>query len=330
MRATRRTPSSVAPLILLLACGTEPDGNIAGTLAASRASSFSDWSEPVSLGAPINTSANDQQAMLSKDGLSLFFASNRPGTLGALDIWVAHRADVEAPWGEPVNLGPTVNTSFGEFAPALSRDGHWLFIGTGRPVTLGSTDIWALWRQNVHDDFGWQSPVNLGAGINTSGFEGGAAYFENDDLGMAQLYYNHNDQPVNTGGDIFVSAQAADGSWGPGSPVLELNSAASEQRPSVGHSGLDIYVFSNRPGSIPDATGAPTSDIWFSTRASVLDPWSTPVNLGPPISSALPELHPFIVSHGQTEELYFGRAVPGSGNDLFVSRRTRTGNGGPP
>ena len=29
-----------------------------------------------------------------------------------------------------------------------------------------------------HDDFGWQAPVNLGAGINTAAFEGGAAFFE--------------------------------------------------------------------------------------------------------------------------------------------------------
>jgi WD40 repeat protein len=327
--STAQRIASLLGVALLPACGAESDGNIAGTLATSRASSFSAWSEPVSLGAPVNTSSVENGAMLSKDGLSLFFFSNRPGSLGN-DIWVAHRTDREAPWGEPVNLGSPVNTSAGEFAPALSRDGHWLFTGTGRPVSFGSTDIWASWRENVHDDFGWQTPVNLGSGINTTGFEGGPAYFENDDLGMAQLYYNHNDQPVNTGGDIYVSAQAADGSWGPGVPVVELNSAASEQRPSVGHSGLDIYFFSDRPGSLPDQTGALTTDIWFSTRASVLDPWSTPTNVGPPISSGLPELQPFIFSHGGTEELYFTRTVPGSGNDLFVSRRTRGDRTGAP
>ncbi|MGH7567608.1 MAG: hypothetical protein ACREL9_01370 [Gemmatimonadales bacterium] len=111
---------------------------------------------------------------------------------------------------------------------------------------------------------------------------------------MPQLYFNHNDQPVAGGGDIFVSEQAADGSWGPASPVVELNSAASDQRPSVAHSGLDIYIFSNRLGSVPDGTGALSTDIWASTRESVLDRWSTPTNLGPLINSGLPELHPFI------------------------------------
>jgi WD40 repeat protein len=328
-----RTVQRIVTLLgvaLLPACAGESDGNIAGALATSRASSFSAWSEPVSLGPLINTASNDQQAMLSKDGLTLYFASNRPGSLGALDIWVAQRADREAPWSQPVNLGPPVNTSFSEFAPALSRDEHWLFIATSRPVSFGSNDIWASYRENVHDDFGWQAPVNLGSGINTTGFEGGPAYFANDELGGAQLYYNHNDEPVNTGGDIYVSTQAADGSWGLGTAVAELNTAASEQRPSVGHSGLDIYMFSNRSGSLPDGTGAMTTDIWFSTRASVLDPWSTPTNVGPPISSGLPEVHPFIFSHGGIEELYFGRTVPGSGNDLFVSRRTRGDRTGAP
>lgn len=69
---------SLAPLALLLACGTESDQRIAGILSASQASNFSDWSEPVSLGAPINMPGiNDQQATLSKDGLSLYFASAR-------------------------------------------------------------------------------------------------------------------------------------------------------------------------------------------------------------------------------------------------------------
>jgi Tol biopolymer transport system component len=49
------------------------------------------WSQPVNLGPPINTDANEQQPGLSSDGRQLFFASNRPGSLGNLDIWVSTR-----------------------------------------------------------------------------------------------------------------------------------------------------------------------------------------------------------------------------------------------
>lgn len=49
------------------------------------------WSDPVNLGPVINSSSADQNPSLSKDGLALFFASNRPGGFDGLDIYVAHR-----------------------------------------------------------------------------------------------------------------------------------------------------------------------------------------------------------------------------------------------
>ena len=318
------TTFRLATFALLLGCGTEPARNVAGMLAANHSSNFSAWSDPVSLGSAINTAFNDQQTALSKDGLSLYFASGRPGTTGSagvLDIWVAHRDCLACPWSDPTNLGPSVNTAFSDAAPALSRDGHWLFFLSGRPG-FGSGDIWVSWREQVHDDFGWQAAVNLGAGVNTAGFEGGPSYFENDVTGVAQLYFNHNPAPVNSGGDIYVSERAADGSFGPASPVGELNSPSSEQRPSIAHNGLEIYFFSDRPGSSSE-------DIWFATRESVLALWSPPTNLGSPINTGGSERHPLIVSHGGTEWLYFTRNVatpPATDNDLFVSTRTRRGN----
>ncbi|HEV8398319.1 MAG TPA: hypothetical protein VGQ18_00625 [Gemmatimonadales bacterium] len=280
----------------------------------------SEWSEPVNLGPTINTSFNDQQAALSKDGLSLYFASNRPGTPGPgpNDIWVSRRDCRQCPWGAPSNLGAPVNTPQNDASPALSRDGHWLFLLSNRPGSA-STDIWVAWRDDVHDDFAWEIPVNLGSGVNAAGFEGGPSYFENDDLGVPQLYFNSNPAPVGTGGDIYVSEQGADGSFGPASLVTALSSPASDQRPSVAHNGVDIYFHSDRPGSS-------ANDIWISTRENVLASWSMPTNVGPPINTAAGEQFPLIVSHGGTEWLYFTRNVatpPAVDFDLFVSTRAR-------
>jgi len=325
MTTTSRVLSSLACLALLIGCGTESDRSIAGTLVADHTSNLSAWSEPLNLGPTINTSFNEQQAMLSKDGLTLYFASTRPGTPGSTlaDIWVAQRACLDCPWESPVNLGAPVNTAVSEAAPALSRDEHWLFVlATNRPEGIGSGDIWVSYREDVHDDFAWQTPVNLGSGVNTIGFEGGPSYFENDEGGRAQLYFNHNPAPVNTGGDIYVSTQAADGSWGDAVPVTELNSAASEQRPSISHDGRTIYFFSNRPGSSSD-------DIWVATRADVAGPWTAPTNLDAPINTAADERHPFIYSRGKTELLFFARNVatpPAVDLDLFVSTRSRQSN----
>jgi WD40 repeat protein len=330
MNARSRITTSVAWLALLLGCANEPDRRIAGALAADHAANFSEWSEPVSLGPTINMpGVNDQQATLSKDGLRLYFASARPEGPGDanpdLNLWVAHRAcaDDSCPWESPVSLGSAVNGPVNDFAPALSRDEHWLFFASPRqPGGFGSGDIWASYRDDTHDDFAWQPPINLGPAINTTGFQGGPSYFENEAGDGAQLYFNHNPAPVNSGGDIYVSTQAADGSWGAAVSVTELNSAASEQRPSIAHDGRTIYFFSDRPGSS-------SNDIWVSTRESVFSPWNTPVNVGPPISTAGDERHPFIYSHGTTEMLFFARNVatpPAVDLDIFVSTRTRGGN----
>jgi len=338
MKTALRWLALLAPLAVLLACAAEPGRSIAGTLVADHTANFSAWSEPVSAGPAINSSGfNDQQAVLSKDGLSLYFASNRPGALGTqglLDIWVSQRACAYAscPWGTPVNLGPTVNSSASDFAPAPSRDEHWLFFGSSRQAGgAGSGDIWVSFRADVHDDFGWQAPVNLGAGVNTSGFEGGPAYFENDDVGASQLLFNRNSLPVNTGGDIYVSEQAPDGSWGTAVPVPELNTDSTDQHPSVAPNGVEIYFHSNRLGSTLDPLGTTTSnDIWVSTRESVLAPWSPPTNLRAPINTAADESGAVIFSHRQTEELFFTRNVatpPAVDRDLFVSTRAREGQG---
>lgn len=327
MRTAPCILASLALLALLVACGTEPAPNIAGTVAANHTSSFSAWSEPVNLGPPINMPGfNDQQATLSKHGLSLYFASARPEGPGDvnfdLNIWVSQRAcaDDNCPWGTPVSLGSTVNSAVNDFAPALSRDEHWLFFASGRQQgAAGSGDIWVSYRQDVHDDFGWEAPVNVGAGVNTSGFEGGPAYFENEEGGGAQLYFNHNPAPVNTGGDIYVSTQAADGAWGDAVEAANLNSTSGDQRPSIAYDGRTIYFFSDRPGSS-------SNDIWVSTREGVFSPWNTPVNVGPPISTAGDERAPFIYSHGTTEMLFFARNVatpPAIDVDLLVSTRTR-------
>ena len=312
---------SLAIALLVAACGSESDQVTFERQAESFA--YSDWSQPVSLGPAINTSFNEQQAMLSKDGLTLYFASNRPGTPGSTltDIWIAHRACDECPWESPVNIGAPVNTVQSDAAPALSRDEHLLFfLSTNRPGGVGSSDIWASYRDDVHDDLAWQTPVNLGSGVNTTGFDGGPSYFENDAGGGAQLFFNHNPAPVNTGGDIYVSVQQPDGSWGAAVEVTELNSAASDQRPTITHDGRTIYFFSNRAGS---------DDIWVATRADVASPWTAPTDLDAPINTAADERHPFIYSHGKTEMLFFARNVatpPAVDLDLFVSTRTRGGN----
>lgn len=279
----------------------------------------SEWGEPVSLGPVINSPNNDLAPAISKDGLSLYFQSNRPGGLGGPDLWVSQRSDRDAEWEPPVNLGLAINSSFTEGAPAFSRDGHWLFFNSDRPGGAGGTDMWLSWRAHTHDDFGWETPVNLDS-LNSSSGESVGSYFENKE-GDAPLLFFSSNRPL-TGpapGGPYVSAQNPDGSFGPPTLVTELDSPVDDMRPMIRFDGREIFLATSR---MPSSGGR---DLWSSVRETVFDLWSPPMNLGDTINSGANELTPYLSGDGLS--LYFAsdRNVPGQSGlvDLYVTRRAR-------
>lgn len=283
-------------------------------LAAPR---LSDWSPPVNLGAPINSAFNETGPALSKDGLALYFTSDRPGSLGGNDMWVSQRASLEDPWGEPVNLGPTVNTAFNEGVPSFSRDDHFMYFNSVRPGGFGSNDIWIAWREHTHDDFGWGTPINAGSGINGPSNDAGAAYVENEEEGTPLLYFGST-RPGGPGSfDIYVSAQAADGTWAPAVLVPELSGPFSDQRPSVRFDGLELFFFSNRPGSLGP------SDVWSSTRETTGDVWSAPVNVGPTVNGPFTDSTEFISSDRESLIFASDRSGGHGNSDLYMTTREK-------
>ncbi len=82
--------------------------------------------EPVT---ELNTAFDDVMPNVSKNGLEIVFASNRPGGEGAFDIYSATRDSASDPWSNVVNLGPAVNTAAPETRPSLSWDGERLYFG---------------------------------------------------------------------------------------------------------------------------------------------------------------------------------------------------------
>jgi len=277
---------------------------------------FSDWSEPVNLGPAVNSSFNDGAPAVSRDGRSLYFASNRIGQLGGNDLYVSQWDDATGGWGAAVNLGPVVNSTATEFSPNLSRDGHYLFFHSNRQpgsFTPG-LDIWVSYREHVHDDFAWQEPVNLGAGVNAPGLDTDPSFFENDDVGVPQLFFSSNRAGLN---DIYVSDLLPDGTFGPAIPVPGLSSPFVEPGVSVRFDGLEAFVFSSRPLSQGGF------DLWTATRETVFHPWSEMINLGPLVNSPSNDNEPHISSDRQT--LYFSSNRTGGmgGADLYMTTRAR-------
>ena len=316
-RATKTKPwnlsgSLICCLLWLVGQGTAAFGQ-----------QFSAWSAPINLGPMVNTTALEGCPAISRDDLTLYFASNRAGDEGGLDLYVTHRDSLIDPWQPPLNLGSTINTSSNDFCPALSTDGRLLFFASNRPGGCGGIDIYVSRRRDKSQDFGdrgWRPPQNLGCAVNSDQDDFGPNYFEVNGVGM--LYFNSNRDRGAGGQDIYAAKRATDAPFGmplfdPPAPVFELNTASNDQQPSVARDGLEVIFTSDRPG------GQGGFDLWVATRASTSDPWSAPQNPGAPVNSSAADQRPAISWDGT--ELYFGSTRPGGlgDQDLYVSTRSR-------
>ncbi len=283
---------------------------------------YGPWSAPVNLGAVVNSVSYDACPTISKDGLSLYFRSNRPGGQGGFDIWVAKRDSVEEPWGEPVNLGDVINGPYNEYCSSLSVDGHWMIFVSDRPG-CGSQDLWVTHRRDKRDDVGpdgWETPINLGCVVNSASQENGPALFEDEATGQTFLYFSSGRAGGLGGLDIYVSVAASDdkSNFGPPALVTELSSAYTDYQPTISRDGLEIFFASNRPG------GSGAADLWTSTRSSLLDAWSQPVNLGPTVNSAAADFRPALSFDGRTLFFASERASGSVGSaDLWACIRSK-------
>ncbi|MGB2862098.1 MAG: LamG-like jellyroll fold domain-containing protein [Sedimentisphaerales bacterium] len=202
------------------------------------------WGTPINLGPPINTPFYDHHPSISLDGLTLYFTSDRPGGYGERDLWVTTRSATSEPWSEPVNLGPTVNSSSREAAPSISADGLELFFNSNRSGGHGDVDIWVTTRTTTSDP--WAEPVNLGPGLNSSSKDGSA-----DISADGLMLFFRSLKPGTYGlADIWFSKRATvKDDWDmpvhPGPPV---NTTARESSPSVSADGSILYFHSDRAG----------------------------------------------------------------------------------
>lgn len=95
-------------------------------------------------------------------GNIMLFVSNMPGGFGGTDIYMCIREGYG--WGNPVNLGPTINTDRNEMFPFLSADGNLYFSSEGHPG-LGGLDIFIAEKTGERQ---WSEPQNMSSPINSS------------------------------------------------------------------------------------------------------------------------------------------------------------------
>ena len=294
--------------------------NTIGEAALSPNAQFTEWSTPVNLGPVINTMANDLAAALSRDERSLYFTSTRPGGFGGEDIWVSHRTSKNAAWESPANLGTTINSFALERVRYLSPDGHLLLFQSDRGGGLGGSDLWASRRKGVDDDFGWETPVNLGSIINTSANEIGVDFLLGNE-GRSDRIYFASDRPGGLGSaDFYTSEILSDGSFGPPVNIVELSSPQHDSCLTVRGDGLEVILTSRRSSPLDTPSSA---DLWTSTRPSVNDVWSPPVNLQAVNAEVFQDCCPSLSFDATT--LLFTSTRPGGfgGQDLYMTTRQR-------
>jgi Tol biopolymer transport system component len=259
--------------------------------------------QPLNLGLPVNSPFTDTGPVLSPDGLELYFASKRPGGYGDMDIWVTKRTSLQNPWGQPENLGPSINTSGFEHPGSLSADGLTLYVE-------GDYGGYGLYRTTrATKDALWGPPESLGSGFNTLGTMVVFPVISADGL---ELYFS----VFNEHADIWVSTRASRSDpWGTPAPLdPPLNSPAQDWLPWIAPDGLTAVIWSNRPG------GMGSIDTWVTTRVARGGAWEPPRNLGPLFNTKYSDLLTSISPDGQWA--YFSDypgARPGGfgGSDLW-------------
>jgi len=150
-----------------------------------------EWRKPQKLGTRINSRGHESSAAYSPDGRTLYFVTDKEGGLGGRDIY---RIQPEGR-GPAQNLGPVINTPYGEEGVFLHPDGKTMYFSSEGHNSMGGYDIF----KSVYENGQWSKPENLGWPINTpdddvffvisaSGRHGYYSSFREDGLGSKDIY----------------------------------------------------------------------------------------------------------------------------------------------
>ncbi len=122
---------------------------------------FFDWDVPTKM-AISNKEYDVMHPTLSPSGDKMYFTSNMPGSVGGTDIWVISKVGED--WGDPVNMGPEVNTDKNDAFPFIHESGTLFFASMGHKG-LGGYDVY---RVPVEGSKTMGPVENLGEPINSA------------------------------------------------------------------------------------------------------------------------------------------------------------------
>lgn len=195
------------------------------------------WSKPEV--APFAGKYSDLEPAFTPNGKKLFFASNRPvsGTeIKDFDIWVVEKENGK--WGEPKNIGTTVNTAADEFYPSITKSGNLYFTAAYKNA-IGKEDIYlARWENGKYSE-----PSPMDTAINSKMYEFNAFVSPDEDFIIFTSYGRKDDKGR---GDLYMSTKDAAGKWQPAWNLALLNSEKLDYCPFVSVDKKILFFTSER------------------------------------------------------------------------------------
>ncbi|HCC72027.1 MAG TPA: hypothetical protein DEQ09_12890 [Bacteroidales bacterium] len=122
------------------------------------------WSSAEPVSDVINTKYWESHAFVTEDGSAMVFSSDRSGGMGGLDLYISYKRS-NGEWGQPVNLGPEINTPFNEDRAFIINNGTLLFFCSQGHYNMGGFD---LFKSEKLQSNNWSKPENIGYPINTA------------------------------------------------------------------------------------------------------------------------------------------------------------------
>ena len=280
IRARRGCGASCRAVLFCLPFGIAACSNVHNVALGQASPPFGPFGTPYALselGSPC------QNPTLTSDLLELYFTSDRTGSVGKNDTWVAKRTSVDEAFGAP-ELVPVVNSSGEESSPAISADGLTLWFASNRSGGAGGMDIWSSIRADRNATWSDPKPVSE---LNTTG----------DDL--PRPVGNHDLQmPISShaaGAEyqlMMATRASSDAPWIAPVPIAELANPAMSRVDGFLTDDGTLLLFNDE---LPDSSGSEIKRTWRLTRD---DAFANPVSVGSDLNGVTLNRDPWLSPDG--------------------------------
>jgi len=243
----------------------------------------------------ISTEDDEFGATFTPDGKTCYFTMKSPSTISSSVVVICVSHFQNGQWTAPEIA--SFSGKYHDFNPCISPDGEKLFFISSRPFEnrkSADADIWMVKKT----DNGWSEPENIGAPVNTKGWELGCSVASD-----GTLYFSTTGISGNP--DLYKSKFENGKYQKPESLGDSINSIYSETDLFIApDQNYILFASQGRPDGMSDAGASvsyPRGDLYISFNKD--GKWTSPKNLGADINSIAEESNPWVSHDGTT--LYF-------------------------